>query len=65
MVSAGTEHERFINLFPFWEVSKAVQELNCKVRLISIPIKVQLGYIKSIMFSSYGIGCYQGRAQES
>ena len=31
MVSAGTEHERFVDLFPSWEVSKTVQELNCKV----------------------------------
>lgn len=31
VVSAGTEHERFKNLFPFWEDNKAVQELVCKV----------------------------------
>jgi len=32
MVTAGTEHERFTNQFPFWEVNKQVQALNCKVR---------------------------------
>ena len=31
MVLAGTEHERFKNLFPFWEDDKSVQALNCKV----------------------------------
>ena len=31
VVSAGSEHERFTNIFPFWEVNKTVQELNCKV----------------------------------
>ena len=31
MVSAGSEHERFVDLFPSWEVNRTVQELNCKV----------------------------------
>ena len=31
MVTAGLEHEKFINLFPSWQVSSAVQEINCKV----------------------------------
>ncbi len=32
LVHAGTEHERFTNQFPFWEVHEHVQEINCKVR---------------------------------
>ena len=36
MVTAGTEHERFTNQFPFWEVNKQVQALNCKVRPTSL-----------------------------
>jgi len=31
VVMAGTEHNKFKNLFPFWEDNKTVQELNCKV----------------------------------
>lgn len=31
MVTAGLEHEKFINLFPSWQVNSAVQEVNCKV----------------------------------
>jgi len=32
MVVVGMEHEHFTNQFPFWEVNKQVQALNCKVR---------------------------------
>lgn len=31
VVSAGSEHEKFTNIFPFWQVNKTVQGLNCKV----------------------------------
>ena len=30
VVMAGSEHERFKNLFPSWEDNKTVQGLNCK-----------------------------------
>ena len=36
MVTAVTEHEHFTNQFPFWEVNKQVQALNCKVRPTSL-----------------------------
>ena len=48
MVSAGTEHERFTDLFPFWEVSRTVQELNCKVRLFAIL----LDHIRRLVITS-------------
>ena len=31
MVTAGLEHEKFTNLFPYWSVNPSVQELNNKV----------------------------------
>ena len=33
LVHAGTEHQSFINLFPFWVINTKVQELNCKVAM--------------------------------
>lgn len=32
LVHAGTEHQSFVNNFPFWIVNAKVQELNCKDR---------------------------------
>ena len=32
VVHAGSEHPHFTNMFPYWNESKDVQELNCKVR---------------------------------
>ncbi|KAL5456970.1 hypothetical protein EMCRGX_G034199 [Ephydatia muelleri] len=32
LVHAGTEHQSFVNHFPFWIINTKVQELNCKER---------------------------------
>jgi len=42
MVTAGTEHERFTNQFPFWEVNKQVQALNCKGTTRPMPWRVEV-----------------------
>ena len=34
VVNAGSEHLHFTNMFPYWNESRDVQELNCKVQYI-------------------------------
>jgi len=48
VVYAGTEHEHFIQHFPYWIVNKEVQLLNCKVSGPSNNIIVLVGAIKHV-----------------
>lgn len=47
LVHAGTEHQSFVNHFPFWIVNAKVQELNCKVR--SVMSKTALCAVSSVV----------------
>lgn len=42
LVHAGTEHQSFVNHFPFWIINTKVQELNCKVHSMRNAQSVQL-----------------------